>query len=172
MKLIVALALLVSSMSISMIALADCTNRNTDITLSKPDNIYTDHGDGTVTDNETGLMWKKCTLGLSGNDCSIGSIRYRPWGGALTTANSNSDHGYDDWRLPNIKELASLIENACNDPAINESIFPNTPSVSFWASSPAKDSAFTPWYVEFNRGNIFGIINIAPAGVRLVRGGQ
>jgi hypothetical protein len=33
------------------------------------DNRYTNHGNGTVTDNQTNLMWKKCTQGRSGNDC-------------------------------------------------------------------------------------------------------
>ncbi len=58
---------------------------------------YVDNGDGTVTDNVTGLMWQK-TPGDKMN-----------YDQALAGANSSNLAGYDDWRVPTIKELYSLI---------------------------------------------------------------
>ncbi|SHA18586.1 hypothetical protein BTHERMOSOX_541 [Bathymodiolus thermophilus thioautotrophic gill symbiont] len=99
------------------------------------DNRYTDYGNGTVIDNKTTLMWKKCIQGLSGNNCEGTSIKYN-WEEALQLASNHSFASHDDWRLPNIKELGSLASHHCYEPSINESIFPNTPSDYFWSSSP------------------------------------
>lgn len=58
---------------------------------------YTDNGDGTITDNVTGLMWEQ----------SMGSkITFAE---ASSKAANSSLGGYDDWRVPTIKEVYSLI---------------------------------------------------------------
>ena len=59
---------------------------------------YTDNGDGTITDNNTGLMWVKAR----GSKMS--------WDDAVAGASTNNTGGYDDWRMPTIKELYSLIQ--------------------------------------------------------------
>jgi hypothetical protein len=59
---------------------------------------YTDNGDGTVTDDVTGLMWVKAR----GDKVT--------WEDALAGAASCRVGGYDDWRMPTIKELYSLID--------------------------------------------------------------
>jgi hypothetical protein len=59
--------------------------------------LYTDNGDGTVTDNITGLMWQKSFITLD-------------WEDAESEASSASTGGYNDWRVPTIKELYSLID--------------------------------------------------------------
>ncbi|MEJ2617536.1 MAG: DUF1566 domain-containing protein, partial [Ignavibacteriaceae bacterium] len=68
---------------------------------------YTDNGNGTVTDNVTGLMWQK-SADMNGD----GFINYNDkltYDDALTAADTFSLAGYKDWRLPTIKELYSLI---------------------------------------------------------------
>lgn len=65
-------------------------------------NDFTDNGDGTITDDSTGLMWSQDDSG-SGMD----------WESALAwvqQANESSYLGHDDWRLPNIKELQSIVD--------------------------------------------------------------
>lgn len=66
---------------------------------------YTDHGDGTVTDNVTGLMWTK----FVGDKLTFQE--------ALASADTVSIGGYSDWRLPTIKELYSLIQFDGTDPS-------------------------------------------------------
>jgi len=67
-------------------------------------NDYTDNGDGTITDNASGLMWSQ-------DDSSTGLN----WEGALAwveAQNTAKYLGYGDWRLPNAKELQSIVDYA------------------------------------------------------------
>jgi len=82
-------------------------------------NNFVDNGDSTITDNATGLMWSK-------NDSRTGMN----WQSALAwaqTKNSANYLGHNDWRLPNAKELQSIVDytrspGSTNSAAIN-SIF-------------------------------------------------
>jgi len=62
-------------------------------------NQFIDKGDGTIIDNATGLMWKQ-------SDNGAGVL----WENALSYAESSQYAGYTDWRLPNAKELQSIID--------------------------------------------------------------
>ena len=110
---------------------------------STPASRFIDHGNGTVTDNKTGLMWQKCADGQYGALCDQGSPATYTWQNALQRAKSlNSTSGfanYADWRMPNIKELYSLVEITCAEPAINLAIFPSTINGledHYWSSTP------------------------------------
>lgn len=153
----------------STIAISECVNPN--ITTQKPDSIYVDHGDGTVTDSETGLMWQKCVVGLSGNDCLTGTAQTFSWQAALAVANNNGDYGYNDWRLANRKELNSLVDNACY-PVINPTIFPNTPSANSWTSSPAKHAIHESWVIYFDYGGVYTNPKSSEHYIRLVRSSE
>jgi hypothetical protein len=126
---------------------------------------------GTVLDKKTGLMWKRCVEGQGGSDCSTGNTAYYPWEEAMQQADGSASAGYKDWRIPNHKELRSLVEVQCYGPAINAGVFPNTPSDSHWSGSPSGYDA--AWTVDFEEGDSdsyhFRDYNNA---VRLVRGGQ
>ena len=67
---------------------------------------YTDNGDGTITDNVTGLMWSK-TPDMNG-DSEINADDKLSYTNALAGAASFNLAGYNDWRLPTIKEQYSL----------------------------------------------------------------
>lgn len=97
--------------------------------------------DGTVLDASTGLSWMACTYGTryTGGGCSGTPTNFPTWSEALKLTETVRDEGfagYDDWRLPNIKELASIIEYACFAPAITVEVFPDTPSAAFWSNTP------------------------------------
>ena len=62
-------------------------------------NDFVDNRDGTVTDRATGLMWQKADSGKTFN-----------WQGALAYAEGLTLAGHDDWRLPNAKELQSIVD--------------------------------------------------------------
>ena len=82
--------------------------------------------DGTVTDGVTGLMWKQCPEGLEGSDCSVGAAGLLIWGGSMKRARDSEFAGYTDWRLPNMKELLSIVAFDQSSPAINTTVFPGT----------------------------------------------
>lgn len=147
---------------------------------TNPDSAYTNNGNGTVTDVRTGLMWKQCVEGKSGASCS-GTASTIHWIDALTAAENATFAGYSDWRLPNVRELQSLIEYCNFLPAINGNYFPGTPSEDIWTGSPAIAPAGFPNNSSiiidatngannesWDRTNV----NYSLHNVRLVRSGQ
>ncbi len=146
----------------------------TSIIQTAPTSRFTVNGDGSVTDKQTGLIWAQCRQGLSGSACTAidGATMYA-WSAALEINRPTSaPSSPTDWRLPNIKELVSLVETACFSPAINETVFPNTGAGFFWSASPSADYAGDAWGVGFSNGfTTFGDRGSEQA-VRLVRGGQ
>ena len=98
-----------------------------------------------VVDLLTGLVWQRCPLGLSGSDCQHGSLDTRTWRLALSDARDLAARESKGWRLPTIKELRSIVEERCLNPAINRNLFPNTVPTDmtynirfwrYWSASP------------------------------------
>lgn len=110
-----------------------------------------DNRDGTVTDAKTGLTWAQCSLGQewSAAGCSGDPENFwrqgppsqadHDWGAALQAASQFNHNGglagEADWRIPNIKELASITERQCHEPSINVEYFPETPSAAYLSST-------------------------------------
>lgn len=103
-----------------------------------------------VTDTATGLVWKRCSAGQTwgGGTCS-GTAAFMTHEQALTHAT-----GQAGWRLPNVKELASIVDGSRNSPAIDILAFPNTSTFFYWTSSPHAGSAVSAWGVSFSGGNV------------------
>ena len=108
--------------------------------LGYGENEFIDNGNGTITDRATGLMWTKSDSGFTGN-----------WEQALSYAEKLEYAGHDDWRLPNAKELLSIVDYtrapdsvdpAKCGPAIDP-IFTLTEAESwFWTSTTHGDNLF------------------------------
>ncbi len=141
-----------------------------DFPASNPDSAYIVHSDGTVTDTRTGLMWKQCLEGQDAQNNCAGTPTLMTWAQALALAGS-SFAAYSDWRMPNVKELHSLVEECRVEPAINNTIFKNVPAdFPAWTGSPA--GADITWAIAFGQGTVLPFQPQAAdgLGVRLVRG--
>lgn len=144
------------------------------IQASNPTSVYVvDSANGTVTDTRTGLMWDRCARGLSGVGCATGAASTFTWQGALDAAATIGTYkGYNDWRLPNLKELRSLVEECRFNTSINDFAFPNTPGAFVWSGSPFAGGATFVWVVSFYGGDASVRFRSFPYQVRLVRAGQ
>ena len=118
---------------------------------------YTASADGQeVKDNKTQLVWRRCPEGMtwSGDTCD-GSASAMSHQAALQQAASQATGTGVAWRLPNVKELASIVDRSRSNPAIDPLAFPATPSNAFWSSSPYVGSSSGAWGVYFSIGYVF-----------------
>ncbi len=102
--------------------------------------VFSDNGDGTITDDATGLVWQKCSIGQTNDEGCTGFPPRRTWDQALSDCNGSTLLGYT-WRLPNIKELNSISDTSLY-PSINDTYFPNTPPSMYWSSTTYADTAY------------------------------
>ena len=146
------------------------------IPASTPDSQLQDNGNGTITDLKTGLIWKQCLEGQSGSDCASGGVETFTWQQALqraqTVNSSGGFAGFSDWRLPTIKELSSLVEHQCVDPAINLTRFPNASNHFLWSSSAVAGLTYSAWNFYFYDGGANWDFKSNYNQLRLVRSGQ
>jgi hypothetical protein len=105
-----------------------------------PQPRYAVAADGaSVLDLGTGLTWQR----------AVGSPR--TWDAARTTCKSLALAG-GGWRLPDMKELQTLIDERRTDPAIDPVAFPDTPGEGFWTSPPLAATPPFAWFVSFEGG--------------------
>ena len=122
------------------VSYADYDDGDYEAGLPSSGDRFTDNGDGTITDNGTGLEWV-----ANPTDAGVGAT-YN-WTNAIAACEGLSYAGHSDWRLPNIRELFSLLDysNGEADP-----LFEYQPS-PYW-SSTTHHYNFTganAWYVDF-----------------------
>ncbi len=142
-----------------------------DTIIWKTETVTPSLPEGTVIDSATGLMWMRCAMGQTWiNSTCSGTASKLTWNEANNLQHSFA--GYQDWRLPTIRELQTLVEPGKNNPAINSDIFPETLSSFFWSGSPSAVSSNLAWYVGFGYGYAFSNSRGDGNRVRLVRGGQ
>ena len=107
---------------------------------SLPSARFKDNGDGTVTDMESKLMWMRCASGQRWLErrC-VGAAESYAWADARRHAEKVSGDGaafFNDWRVPALRELATITDRACHNPRTNLAVFPDTPVAPFWSSTP------------------------------------
>lgn len=146
---------------------------------------FTDKGNGTIKDNLTGLIW------LKNADCIQDTIA-RDWATALfevaslNTSGTMNDHDcgdtsgkkgthQTDWRLPNIRELYSLVDFAFFKPAISERnifVFPVAQLLHYWSSTTDASSSGLAWFVDLDFGDLTVADKRGFLHVIAVRGGS
>ncbi len=104
-----------------------------------PSSRFQDNGDGTVTDLESKLMWMRCAGGQRwlGNRCVGTAATFRSADAQRHADQLNRDGTafFNDWRVPALRELATITERRCKNPRTNLGIFPGTPAAPFWSST-------------------------------------
>lgn len=156
---------------------------------------FTDNGDGTITDNLTGLMWEKKgddgTIHDKDNTYTWGltSSPYTMNGTMVTTflAGLNGGGGFaghTDWRIPNITELQSIANYQNAAPLVSSEFNTScattctvttcscTQSNTYWSSSTSPDAADNAWFVSFSNGFVLNDPKSSSLSARAVRGGS
>lgn len=100
---------------------------------------YTDNGDGTVTDDVTGLLWQQQPDDV-----------YRPWEDALAYCEDLDLADRTDWRLPEVRELVTIIDYGTHSPTIDTGYFPYTFSNNYWTATRYADLSYFSWRISFN----------------------
>lgn len=119
----------------------------------------TDNGNGTVTDNHTGLVWQQAESALM------------TWESALAYAEGLTLGGQSDWRLPNIKELQSVSDENFRAPSLNATRFPGATATRYWSSTSLCGDAAQAWYLDSDYGLTSYMAKSGLWHVRCVRGG-
>jgi hypothetical protein len=120
-----------------------------------PNPRFTDNKDGTITDNLTGLVWLK----------NMTSFGRHTWEEALRVVDglASGELGLTDgsvagdWRLPNVNELASLLDLNNDNPALpGSNPFTDAKNDFYWTSTTAARSPSLAWVVSFVDGSVGG----------------
>ena len=145
---------------------------------------YTDNGDGTITDNNTKLVWEK-----KSSDGSIHDVNFvYTWANAfavhIAALNAANLAGHDDWRLPNVRELQSIanyenfnpsvsseFNNTCTPGATTVLTGSCTATTQYWASSTSAHAPTFAWAVIFSDGLVGEFSKAFVFRARAVRGG-
>jgi Protein of unknown function (DUF1566) len=122
-------------------------------------------------DQKTKLTWQRCSVGATwkkGAGC-IGRAKLMN----LTDATKFAKLVGNDWRVPTIEELYSIVERRCKNPAINTAVFPNVKDLGegapYWTSSKIEEIPPLVYYIDFLNGDADGHTKGFSLAVRLVR---
>ena len=119
-----------------------------------------------------------CAAGLTGNACNSGSAATFPWSDALAYCDGLNWGGEKDWHLPDPYELQSIVALGTQNPAIDATAFPATPSTTpsgarvFWSSSSYAGNPSSAWYQSFFGGGVYSLDKSSDGYVRCVRSGR
>ncbi len=129
---------------------------------------YTNNGNGTVTDNATGLLWQRCSRGLSGATCGTGSATQDTWANQATYCSGLTLAGRT-WRVPTVNELADLVDYGVSNPSINPA-FPATVANGYWSSTTFAPVTTDAWVVYFFSGGVGSSTKAGNGYVRCISG--
>ena len=125
--------------------------------FTNPDDSLSLNG-SIIRDRLTGLEWLRDanTITIPGGQCIGGT---KNWQGALdyaTCLNNNNYLGHNDWRLPNVTELESLINRKYSNQAtwLSAGGFRNPVAARYWSSSTYAAGAASAWVIDMSDGNI------------------
>ncbi len=112
--------------------------QDADYTINPPS--FTDNGDGTVTDNVTGLIWQKADGGEM------------TWSNAVLYAQTNRVGGQSDWRLPTSHEAFSILNHGRVNPALDTNFFTLSTAQYWWTADSQVADATRVWAINAGGG--------------------
>jgi len=141
--------------------------------LSSPTSRFTADNEGNTVDGLTLLMWMRCPIGQTATEtsCQGEALRFN-WADSsaqVRRINASGEHFYNDWRVPSLRELATVAERQCIQPRINLTVFPGTPSKPFWTGTASLQDAGQAYAVDFGVGGVAQMAQADRLHVRLVR---
>jgi len=116
-----------------------------------------------VTDSKTKLMWQ------DNNDAKTVT---KNWQGAIDYCEALNFGGYTDWRLPNTRELRSIVDYSRSNPAMNPAFVNVTIHYYYGSSTSLSGKTDYAWDVSFYEGHVSGGYKYDSLYVRCVRGGR
>ena len=116
-----------------------------DIAKDKTSSLTRDDVKEIVSDSTTGLMWQ---------DNSAANTLKTNWYKAKNNCDNLVHAGFDDWYLPSIKDLNTIVDITAYNPAIKKG-FKNVISSSYWSSSPGKTHNKSALSVYFKGGGTY-----------------
>jgi Protein of unknown function (DUF1566) len=141
---------------------------------------YKVRDDGTIQDLNTRLIWEVKCSGCGGLH-DVGNLY--PWSGDgtqetiwdwLDAVNAEGGTGYaghNDWRIPNVRELQSIVDYGLFDLTIDPIFGPTAASPSYWSSTTSASDPSFAWNVNFIYGGVGIVGKSGTLFVRAVRGG-
>ena len=121
---------------------------------------YFKSADALVYDSLTNLIWQKTPY-----------TDTLTWEQALQYADTLTQAGYSDWRLPNIKEVQSLQDNSVINPALNTNFFNVFGRKKFWSSTTLSNKSNSAWYFDTQFGITTYQVKTSRLNTWVVRGG-
>lgn len=117
-------------------------------------------GQEVENDNLTGLMWVQnpSTTTYKWQDTTVTPNTY-PAQAAIDAMNASGYCGYNDWRLPNVNELASVVNQGAEDPSawLNGNGFSNVQANFYWSSTTYASTTANAWYVSISDGTAYAL---------------
>jgi hypothetical protein len=118
--------------------------------LSVPTPHATYTSDYTTTDSRSGLIWRTCENGQTGNVCQSGSRQNSNWYNAvnscadLNAANGGAGYaGITTWRLPTMYELITILDYS-SSPVLGAGSYPNTGAdIFYWTSTSSRQNSYS-----------------------------
>lgn len=168
------IALLMSSLLIANISFAVCKD---DMESIAPNERYILIADNVVQDKQTNLMWTQCSEGQTwdNGNCLSKPNKKISYHSAIGKAKKINLGGFDDWRVPTVTELYSLVDTACYNPSLNKVAFPKTELGQYWSITKAafnknkKGNTNKIWRIDFGTGTTVPMLQTVTATVRYVR---
>ena len=138
------------------------------VEITSSDGRYIDHGNGTITDNKTNLMWTKKDSYADLGECL-------DWNTSRSYVSSLTTGGYNDWRMPKVEELKSIYEKSKNnktysgDTIHNDPIFASGGGHYYWSSETKGSSRAREVFFHYGSAGDSRRDDCSNGGVRAVR---